>query len=531
MIRILFFFLVLAALAFGGTWLIEHDQPGAIQLSFQGRQYSTSLVVGIAAVIALALAAGMVWSLLRFIFKIPSLLSLASRARRRNNGLAALSRGMVAAGAGDARLAQRASSEADRLLPSEPLTYLLRAQAAQLSGDRSGAEAAFSRMLERPETRVLGLRGLHMEARRRGDTDAAHHFASQAHQIAALPWASQAVLDNRTGRGDWQGALDIVESNLAARTIDRKTASRQRAVLQTAMAQDKSGAEPDAALALAREALKRAPGLVPAAALAGRLLARKGDIRKASKVLEAAWAEGPHPDIARVYLDVRPGDSTSDRLSRARTLARLKPRNIESQLVVAKAGLDARDFAGARRAMDDAFAIAEQQDGDTRPTARMCLMMAQIEDVQHGATGPVREWLAKASRARRDPAWIADGTVSDTWAPVSPVTGALDAFEWRSPAEQLSAPVADWRPAAELPRAMVEVEHVAVAAAPPPAAIEFAAAVPETAVLASAPAPPVALRTRPPGPVVFPHPAAPDDPGPDAPALAPPKRYGFLARD
>jgi HemY protein len=40
-------------------------------------------------------------------------------------------------------------------------------------------------------------------------------------------------------------------------------------------------------------------------------------------------------------------------------------------------------------------------------------------------------------RAPRDPAWEADGIVSEQWAPVSPVTGRLDAFEWREPPERL----------------------------------------------------------------------------------------------
>ncbi|TIS71193.1 MAG: heme biosynthesis protein HemY, partial [Mesorhizobium sp.] len=43
----------------------------------------------------------------------------------------------------------------------------------------------------------------------------------------------------------------------------------------------------------------------------------------------------------------------------------------------------------------------------------------------------------KAVRAPRDPAWVADGVVSERWAPVSPITGKLDAFEWRAPMERL----------------------------------------------------------------------------------------------
>jgi HemY protein len=33
--------------------------------------------------------------------------------------------------------------------------------------------------------------------------------------------------------------------------------------------------------------------------------------------------------------------------------------------------------------------------------------------------------------------WVADGVVSERWAPLSPVTGKLDAFEWRAPTERL----------------------------------------------------------------------------------------------
>jgi HemY protein len=57
--------------------------------------------------------------------------------------------------------------------------------------------------------------------------------------------------------------------------------------------------------------------------------------------------------------------------------------------------------------------------------------MARIEGGERGDMGRVREWLARAVHAPRDPAWVADGHVSDRWAPNSPVTGRLDAYEWK----------------------------------------------------------------------------------------------------
>ena len=86
---------------------------------------------------------------------------------------------MAAVGSGDARAANRLAAEARKHLGDAPLTKLLRAQAAQLSGDRAGAAAAFRDMLDHPaDHMLLGLRGLHIEARRAGDHHAALEYAA-----------------------------------------------------------------------------------------------------------------------------------------------------------------------------------------------------------------------------------------------------------------------------------------------------------------------------------------------------------------
>jgi HemY protein len=74
------------------------------------------------------------------------------------------------------------------------------------------------------------------------------------------------------------------------------------------------------------------------------------------------------------------------------------------------------------------------------PSERVCLLMAEIEEGEHGDQGRVRAWLTRALSAQRDPAWTADGHVFDRWAPVSPVSGRIDAFEWRVAVDRLPAP-------------------------------------------------------------------------------------------
>ena len=460
MLRLLIFLAALALAAWGLSWLA--DNPGVVTLTWRGVEYRVSLMLALVAVLALATMLSIVWAVLRFIFRIPSLVSLASRARKREKGFLALSRGMIAVGAGDARAAAKHASEANRLLAHEPMTKLLKAQSAQLAGDTQSAVAAYNAMLEHHETHGLGLRGLHLEARRAGNHEAALEYAMRANARAPAAWAGQAVLDDRTRRGDWAGALATVDANAAARLIDKPTANRWRAVIMTAMAEAAMERDPKHALALAQDACRLAPSLAPAATICGRLAAQMGDYRRASRILEAAYAQTPHPDLAAAYIRVRRGDSPEDRLARARALARVAPNDPESLLTVGRAALEAHDGAAARAAIAP---LLESSSSYGRPTRRVCLLMADIEEAD-GRHGAVREWLGRAARAPRDKAWVADGVISDRWSPVSP-SGALDAFVWRTPDERFALP-AEAAAAAPPPAPVVEA-IAAPAASPTPA--------------------------------------------------------------
>src|SRR5277367_1117329 len=500
MVRLLIFLAVLALAAGGLTWLANN--PGVVDVTWRGEQYEVSLLFGLGAVLALAIAIAIVWGLLRFVFRIPSLVSVGAQARRREKGFRALSRGMLAVGAGDARGAAKNAYDASRLIGDEPMTKLLQAQSAQLAGDRARAVAAYNSMLDHHETQGIGLRGLHIEARRAGDHAAALQYAMRAQTRAPAAWAGQAVLDDRTRRGDWAGALATVDSNASARLIDKPTANRWRAVIKTAMAEAAMERDLKGALALAQEACRLAPTLVPAAAISGRLTAQAGDYRRASRMLEAAYAQTPHPDLATAYLRVRHGDSSEDRLTRARTLARSAPNDPESLLTVGRAALEAHEVSAARAAIAPLIA---SDSAHGRPTRRVCLLMADLEEAE-GNHGAVREWLGRAARAPRDKAWVADGVISDRWAPVSP-SGTLDGFVWRTPDERIAAPTESAPPAPPPPTAAIAAPAPAIAIAPAPEAVG-----PEPmSEPAQAPTAVPAPRT---GVIIDPASMAPDDPGP-----------------
>lgn len=434
MTRLITFLLVVLAAAAGLSWLA--DNPGSITIDWLGYRAEPTVFQAVVIFLLTVMAASFLFTLVRQVWTSPAAVGNYLAKRRQRRGLDALSSGMIAIGAGDRTSAVRHAVQARKSLPNEPLTHLLRAQAAQLSGDRATSRRIFEAMLASPDTEGLGLRGLYLEAQREGEGEAQRQFAERALRLnPKLAWPAEALFDVQCKEGRWDEALETLATSRRYGHMDKTVADRRRAVLLTAQAQGLEESNPDQALTLAMEAHSLAPDLIPAAAIAGRLFAARGSTAKAAKVIQKTWSKAPHPELATAYAYARIGDSPRDRYDRVKQLAALNPHSVESPIAVATAAVEARQFDDARHAISPLL--------DSRLTRRVAMLMARIEGEQHGDKGRVREWLARAVNAPRDPAWTADGVVSEQWAPTSPVTGALDAFQWRVPVSEAEAPDAE----------------------------------------------------------------------------------------
>ena len=202
MLRIVLFLVTAALLALGIAWFA--DRPGEVIINWLGYRIETSvLVAGLCRRAACR-------------FHCRCLVGLSRDSALARSGLAVLPpspRGERLscdhARADCDRLRRcahaRGSSadEAARLSPGDPLALLLTAQSAQMAGDRAAAERAFREMTRRDETKLLGLRGLYIEAQRRNDADGARLFAEEAAKVVAelgLGRAGRARLSHRCGR-------------------------------------------------------------------------------------------------------------------------------------------------------------------------------------------------------------------------------------------------------------------------------------------------------------------------------------------
>jgi len=533
MIRIILFLLLIALGAAGAAWMAE--QTGDVVLSWGGYHAQSTLPVFALALGIVVVAAMMAWAIVRGLWGAPERMRRGRRERRQARGRHAITQGLLAVGHGDAASARLHAEAARKHAAQDPLSLLLHAQAAQLDGNRDGAQRAFRAMAEREDTRLLGLRGLFIEAQRADDPVAAVMLAEEALKLSpSSSWASHAVLGFCCARGDWAGALKILDNNQSSGLIDKATYRRQRGVLLTARALELEKADRDKSRESVMEAVKLAPTLVPAAVLASKFESEAHQVRRAMRLVETAWLAQPHPDLADAYSHVKLGDSARQRLVRVETLAAKTPGHIEGALAIARAAIDASEFAKARAALEKFVA---------EPTQRVALLMAELERTEHGDSGRARAWTLRAVRALHDPAWTADGYVSDRWRPVSPVTGRLDAFQWQTPVAALPS---DKGPAIEsspFEEAMLATPRRSVVIAAPEAANEVAAvpeapATPEPAaaqdnsplktVVETAPVEPVT--SEPPSVASQPEPAAEPAPEPQKPAESPPPQPAPLFR-
>jgi HemY protein len=431
MIRMLWRIAVVIALAASFTWLA--DRPGKLSISWMGRDVEMSVLVATVLLLITFFLLYWAWSLFRRIWRTPTTAREFWKFRRTQKGYASLSRGIIAANAGDAQGAAKHAAIASKTLGDEPLLDVLNAQAAQLQGDRAAVKRAFEAMLKNSETEILGLRGLFAEAKQAGDLTAATAHAERAlHLNPRLSWASSAMLQIQSTRKDWSAAAATIATQGKSGLLPRPEADRKRAILLTAEALGVEDQNRDRALKLASEAHDLDPALVPAALVAARCHIANGSTRKAVKVISTTWAKAPHPDLAQLLAQAKP-DGPEERFERVRDLVGNTEESLEGAHALARAAVGARRFDAARQTLQPHLV--------DQPQARLCALMAEIEDAS-GDKGRAREWLARALTAPRDPLWVADGVASPRWTPVSPVTGEVTTCEWKPPYDmpQLEAP-------------------------------------------------------------------------------------------
>ena len=387
--------IILAIVLGVAAWLAATlaQVPGTIALTWNDWRIETSLGVFVAALLVLMGIAALLYRGWGVVRSAPGILDRGRRERRQRLGYEALSRGLVAVAAGDAENARRQARRAESLLDGRSLTMLLSAQAAQLQGDDQAAQRFFKAMRERSDTEFLGVRGLLAQAIKRQDWEEGLQLAERAYRLnPKSEWVVNTLYELQKQAGRWADAEATLKQRTALHLLPPTDAPRERADILLRQSEADPG---DAALALAKKAFQADPGYPAAAARYARLLIAEGQHGRAAEVLERAWRVRPDPELADLYWDARQSIDALAKVKAAQRLATFNPDHIESRIAVAVAALEARLWGEARSNLES---IA----GENAPP-RVCRLMAELEEAEHGDLSRARVWLMRATADENGP--------------------------------------------------------------------------------------------------------------------------------
>ena len=240
----LFLILKIGAAVALAVWLA--NRPGQVQFQWQGYVIETSVGILILIVAALMGTTALIYRFWRGIVGAPGAIGRARSGSRRESGYRALTNGMVAVAAGDPDAARRFAKKADMLLDEPPLTMLLSAQAAQLTGDEQAATRYFEAMLERRETEFLGLRGLINQALKRDDRVRALSLIDRARDMRPnTAWVHVAAFDLEVRQRKWANALASLATAVKAGAIDSTGGRRHKAAIPASTSAPPHRSRPD----------------------------------------------------------------------------------------------------------------------------------------------------------------------------------------------------------------------------------------------------------------------------------------------
>jgi HemY protein len=400
MIRIaLVVFLVTAAAV---AVLAIAGDPGRASLTWLGWRADTTAAAAMLMILLLSLSALIGWRTLIWILEAPKRARRAREVDRRRQANDVLTRGFLAAAAGDGSEARRLAQKALELANDTPgLVRLLAAQAAEAAQDTAAAEAAYTAMLADPEMRLAGRRGLMLLAAQAGGKAAALAHAEAAYgEARTARWAWRALLEARLEAGQWTEALELVKTALDRKIVPPIVAERTRAALLAASAAEleRGSTKKTRAQALdqALEAARLQPGFAPGVALAARLLASDNKAGRAAALIEQAWKTAPHPALWLAYRDLVTDETPHLRAMRLRSLAEQNAGHRESRILDVEQALIAGDAAAAKAAL--------ARLGDAPVTARTAGLFARAAFAA-GAPDEARLWLVKGVSAPGEPDW------------------------------------------------------------------------------------------------------------------------------
>ncbi len=437
------------------VWVAEN--PGTISIDWLSYTFTFHIGFFLFAQLVLLAVGIALFSFIKGLFDLPKNLKRYRDMTHKDKGIKALTLGMTAVAAGDAKSAKYQAHRARKFMDGDnALSKLLDAQSARLNGDEIDAARAFTALMDQRDSAFLGVRGLLQSALDHGDYNGALELGHRAlEDYPKQGWILRIVYDLEIRARNWDGARKLIYRLEKAKEITSAQATRDRVAMLIAEAEmAKQNGEEELYFKCLTKAYKTDPTFVPAILRLADLYIERNKKKAAISLVKKAWIANPHPGLTSIWERARivpkpvSEDGKPDPMDRVRWFEKLlafKPDSVEGLLALAQVQIEEGLWGEARKNLNTAE--------DIRPNKNLYKLWARLEGRATHNDDAVRVLLEKAADAPRERVWICNetGRTYKEWSPISD-QGLFNTIIWdfpqgRShvPANHIGAPAAEAR--------------------------------------------------------------------------------------
>ncbi|MEE8294499.1 MAG: tetratricopeptide repeat protein [Sphingomonadales bacterium] len=426
MVRLAIYIFLALLVAVALAWWL--DAPGEVTINWRGGQYYTSFAAIVFFTAFLLGVALLLQSLWHWVRRDMPLVGENRHLTRQRKGLTFLNQAIVALAAGDGKRATKLVEKAKKRLPPQPMMHVVAAQAAKLSGDKESARLEFEGLLEDPAAAFLGVRGLLVQAVADGRGSEARRLAEQAKEInPKSAWAIKTLFDLQVKATDWEEARQTLAAGKKAKAFTKEEGQKLLATLYYCQAKEADlGGDRAQGRKLVGRAIKAKKDFFPGVLMAARLDIDDGQTRRAASILEAAFGNTPHPDIARAYSRIAPMETDIARYKRFKKLTKKNPNHPESHMLLAIQALALDKVKEAEGHLDKVIAETGR--------ARALTLKALLEEKRGAPEEEISKLRERAVMGAPEPLWGCTncGAEVEKWALHCPTCRMFNTLEWQT---------------------------------------------------------------------------------------------------
>ena len=347
-----------------------------------------------------------------------------------DNSLLLVLRTMTSITAGDMKEARINLRALKKLIGNDPIIDLLKMKIYKGEKDFDKMEKLSAKIMKNDDIRLVGMKAAVEAQMQKKEFAEALATANKAFELRQdLYWVIESAFELRAKAGDWDGALQVLESGNKKKIIPNTKFKRLRAIVLYEMALEAQKKGDDVNFfRLCSQAIECDETLVPAAvAMARYYNANDNQYRKAAKVLLNAWNKNPTADVAYEYLKLYPKDDITAKIQRVETLAQTNAlRPSLNNLLLAELAMEA-GLWGKAKAEIEMFLI------NNPATKKLAKMIAQYEKLSNNDKKEAAKWKKKEATCADDAMWVCDecGHATEEWQPICPKCGSFGLSHWR----------------------------------------------------------------------------------------------------